>query len=268
MPIARSAKVHPTAIIDSETDIGEDVQIGPNVVIEGPVTIGAGCVIKTGAHLIGPLTMGCDNQVFSFAVLGDAPQHLKYGGEATRVEIGDRNIFREYTTIHRGTTATWVTRIGSGNFLMANAHVAHDCVIGNNCILANGATMGGHCVLEDNVFLSGHSATHQFVRVGRLALLSGLSGSTKDIPPFIIQQRINCVVGVNVVGMRRAGIPSTRIDAVRRAFHIIYRSGQVLPSALEQVEKEVGTSPEVAEMLAFIRASTRGIILRIDRDAA
>ncbi|MGH7173943.1 MAG: acyl-ACP--UDP-N-acetylglucosamine O-acyltransferase, partial [Gemmataceae bacterium] len=137
-----------------------------------------------------------------------------------------------------------------------------------HCILANGALVAGHCVLEDNVYLSGNCALHQFVRVGRLALLSGVSASTKDIPPFIIQQRINCVVGVNVVGMRRAGIPTTHIDAVRRAFQLLYRSNMVVPAALEHMQRDLGHIAEVAEMIAFIRASSRGIILHIDRDAA
>jgi UDP-N-acetylglucosamine acyltransferase len=268
MQFAQPYRIHPTAIISPEAELADDVQIGAHAVLEGPVRVGAGCVIRPGAYLFGPLTMGCHNQVCTHAVLGEQPQHVKYAGEATRVEIGDHNIFREGVTVHRGTTATWATRIGSHNFLMANSHVAHDCVIGNNCILANGCLVGGHCVLEDNVFLSGNSAVHQFIRVGRLALLSGLSGSSKDIPPFIIQQRINCVVGVNVVGMRRSGIPTANIDAVRRAFQLLYREGYSVPDALARIDAELGKVPEVAEMVAFIRASTRGIILRCDREAA
>ncbi len=268
MPIAQSARVHPTALVAPEADIGEDVQIGPYVVIEGPVHIGDHCVVRPGAHLIGPLTMGCHNVVFGGAVLGEAPQHIKYAGEETRVVIGDHNIIREHVTIHRGTTHSWETRIGDHNFLMAHSHVAHDCRVANHCILANGALLAGHCVLEDGVYISGNAAIHQFCRVGRLALLSGTSASTKDIPPFIIQQRMNCVVGVNVVGMRRAGIPTANIDAVRRAFHILYRSSMLVPAALEHMQRDLGQVPEVAEMIAFIRASSRGIILRLEREAA
>jgi UDP-N-acetylglucosamine acyltransferase len=268
MPIAQSARVHSTAIIAPEADLGEDVQVGPFVVIEGEVRLGAGCVLRPGAHLIGPLTMGCHNTVFGGAVLGEQPQHLRYGGELTRVVIGDHNIIREHVTIHRGTAHSWETRIGHHNLLMAHSHIAHDSIIGNHCILANGALVAGHCVLEDNVYMSGNSAIHQFCRVGRLALLGGVSASTKDVPPFIIQQRMNCVVGVNVVGMRRAGIPTANIDAVRRAFHLLYRSHMVVPAALEHMERELGQIAEVAEMIAFIRASSRGIILHMDRDAA
>ena len=261
MPIAPSARVHPTTLVAPEAELGDGVEVGPFVVIEGPVRLGPGCVIKPYAHLIGPLTMGRDNTVFSGAVLGEAPQHLRYAGEPTGVEVGDGNLFREHVTVHRGTTASWVTRIGSNNFFMAGAHVAHDCVVGNNCLLANGALLGGHCVLEDGVFLSGNAAVHQFVRVGRLALLSGLSASTKDVPPFIVQQYINVVVGVNVIGMRRAGLPTASIDGVRKAFHLIYRQGLALPNALARVEAELGQIDAVAELLAFIRGSRRGINL-------
>ena len=268
MAIAQSARIHPTAVIDPLAEIGDQVEIGPHVVVEGQVRMGDGCVVRPGAHLIGPLTMGRRNRVFSHAVLGEQPQHLKYDGEPTRVEIGDGNIFREHVTIHRGTAASGKTTIGSHNFLMAGAHVAHDGVVGDGCILANGALLGGHCILEDNVFISGNSALHQYVRVGRLALLSGVSGSTMDIPPFIIQQRINCVVGVNVVGMRRAGIPTQHIDAVRRAFHMLYHERMVLHAALERIERELGSVAEVAELTAFIRASKRGINLLNEREAA
>jgi UDP-N-acetylglucosamine acyltransferase len=265
MPIAQLARIHPTAVIAPEAELAEGVEVGPHVVIEGDVRVGPGCVLRAGVHLIGPLVLGAGNRIFSHAVLGEQPQHLKYQGEATRLEIGDYNIFREHVTVHRGTTYSGTTRIGCHNFLMANSHVAHDCVIGSHCILANGALLAGHCTLGDSVYLSGNCALHQFVRVGRLALLSGVSATTKDIPPFIIQQYINCVVGVNVVGMRRAGIPAAHIDAVRRAFHILYRERRLLPDALAQIDRELSAVPEVAELAAFIRASSRGINLGFGR---
>lgn len=268
MPIAKTARIHPTALVSPEADLADHVQVGPFVVIEGEVRIGPGCILRPGAQLFGPLTMGSNNQVFSYAILGEAPQHLKYKGEPTRVEIGNNNIFRESVTVHRGTTESWLTRIGNNNFLMANAHVAHDCVVGNNCLLANGSMLGGHCVLEDNVYVSGNASVHQFVKIGRLALLSGLSGSTKDVPPFIIQQHINIVMGVNVIGMRRAGIKTASIDAVRKAFHIIFRQGHVLPHALILVEKQLGEVAEVQEMVRFIRASHRGINGYVENQAA
>jgi UDP-N-acetylglucosamine acyltransferase len=270
MPIAQSARVHPTAVVAPEADLGEGVEVGPYVVIEGAVRVGAGCVLRPGCCLIGPLTLGCHNVVCTGAVLGERPQHSHYKGEPTRLEIGDHNIIREHVTVHRGTAQSWLTRIGSHNFLMAHCHVAHDCRVGDHCILANGVLLAGHCTLEDGVYMSGNAAIHQWVRVGRLALLSGLSASTKDIPPFVIQHRTNVVCGVNVIGMRRAGVPGAHIDAVRRAFHVLYREELALPNALARVEAEVGTTPEVAELVAFIRASAggRGINLGNAREAA
>jgi UDP-N-acetylglucosamine acyltransferase len=259
MRSAQSSRIHPTAIISPEAILADDVEVGPYVVIEGSVRVGARCVLRPRAHLCGPLTMGRNNTVFSGAVLGERPQHVKYNGEPTSLEIGDGNIFREYVTIHRGTTQSWKTCIGNDNFFMVNAHVAHDCRVGNRCIFANGALVGGHCVLGDNVYLSGNCAVHQFVRVGRLALLSGTSATTKDIPPFIIQQEIDTVVGVNIIGMRRAGISNDRINAVREAFRILYRQGLVIPNALSKIEQELGTVDVVAELVAFIRGSARGI---------
>jgi UDP-N-acetylglucosamine acyltransferase len=259
MPIRPSARIHPTAVIAPEADLADDVEVGPFVVIEGAVRLGPGCVIRPHAHLIGPLTMGRGNRVYSGAVLGERPQHLKYNGEATGVEVGDDNVFREHVTVHRGTAQSWKTVIGSRNFFMAGAHVAHDCRVGSGCMLANGALLGGHCVVEDGAYLSGNSAVHQFVRVGRLALLSGASATSKDIPPFILQQNINTVVGVNVVGMRRAGLGGAEIDAVRRAYHVIFREGQSIPNALARVEAELGSFAAVRELVDFIRHSARGI---------
>jgi UDP-N-acetylglucosamine acyltransferase len=266
MPNAQMHRIHPTAVISPEAELADDVQVGPYVVIEGKVRIGPGCVLRPYVHLCGPVVMGRGNIVFSGAVLGERPQHVKYNDEPTSLEIGDENIFREHVTVHRGTTQSWTTRIGNQNFFMANSHVAHDCQIGHRCILANGALIGGHCTVADNVYLSGNCAVHQFVRIGRLALLSGASASTKDIPPFIMQQRIDCVVGVNVVGMRRAGMTNQQIDAVRRAYHTIFRTGQVLPVALAQVEQQLGMIDAVAEMIAFIRQSKRGINSARDHD--
>jgi UDP-N-acetylglucosamine acyltransferase len=265
MPIRPSARVHPTAVVSAEADLADDVEVGPFVVIEGPVRLGTGCVVRPHAHLIGPLTMGRGNKVYSGAVLGERPQHLRYNDEPTGVEVGDDNVFREHVTVHRGTSQSWKTVIGNRNFFMAGAHVAHDCRVGNNCILANGALLGGHCHVEDGVFLSGNSAVHQFVRVGRLALLGGASGSSKDIPPFAIQQYINILCGVNVIGMRRAGMSGAQIDAVRRAYHVIFRQGLTMPNALARTERELGSVDVVRELVDFIRRSTRGVSSMRDR---
>ncbi len=265
MPIAPSARIHPTAIISAEADIGPNVEIGAHVVIDGAVQIGADCIIRPFAQLCGPLRMGVGNKVFGGAILGDEPQHLKYAGEPTGVDIGDYNTFREHVTVHRGTTQAWTTRIGSHNYLMVNSHIAHDCHVGNHCILANGALVGGHCTVGDNACLSGNSAVHQFCRIGRLALLSGCSATTKDMPPFAIQQEINNICGVNVVGMRRAGMTPAEIDGVRLAYRYLFRDGMVIPAAIERMEKDLGHLAPIHELITFIRQSKRGINTMRDR---
>jgi UDP-N-acetylglucosamine acyltransferase len=252
-------QIHPTAIISPEADLAADVAVGAYAILEGSVKLGPGCVIRPHAHLIGPLVMGQGNLCYTGCVLGERPQHLKYNNEPTRLEIGDHNIFREHVTVHRGTSHSWLTKIGSHNFFMAASHVAHDSVVGDRCILANGALVAGHCVVEDGAFLSGNSAVHQFCRVGRLAMLSGCSISSKDMPPFAMQQGINCIVGVNIVGMHRAGMGHEQVNAVRRAYAILFQEGHVMNQALEMAEKEVGQVDAVAELIRFIRGSTRGV---------
>jgi UDP-N-acetylglucosamine acyltransferase len=261
-----SVRIHPTAVISPEAELAADVVVGPYVVIEGRVRIGPGCVLRPHVHLCGPMTMGAGNVVFTGSVLGERPQHLKYNDEPTGLEIGEHNIFREHVTVHRGTTQSWMTRIGSHNFFMAHSHVAHDCQIGNRCIFANGALLGGHCTLGDNVFLSGNSAVQQFVRIGRLAFLSGCSTSTKDIPPFIMQQNCDTVVGINLVGMRRAGMPTEQIDGVRKAYRILFREGLSLPAAVARLEQELGSIDAVKELITFIRQGHRGINPARDRN--
>lgn len=259
MANAQSARIHPTAVISPEAELAEGVEVGAHVVIEGRVCVGPECVLRPGVHLFGPLTLGRANLLYSGVVLGERPQHTKYNNEPTGLEIGDHNVFREHVTVHRATTFSWTTRIGHDNFFMANSHVAHDCTVGNRCILANGALVGGHCELHDGAYLSGNCAVHQFVRIGRLAMLSGCSATTKDIPPFIIQQNIDSVVGVNVVGMRRAGISHDQINAVRQAFRILFRQGMVLPQALLLLERDYGQAAAVMEMVTFLRQARRGI---------
>ncbi len=260
---------HATAIISAEAQLPEDVQIGPYAVIEGPVTVGRGCKIGTHAHLIGPLTLGANNTIHTGVVLGGEPQHLVYKGETTSVIIGDNNTFREHVTVHRampagsgpGGTGNGVTRIGDRNFFMAGSHVAHDCTVGNDAIFANSALIGGHVTVGDRAFLSGNSAVHQFCRVGRLAFLSGTSASSKDIPPFWVMQDVNHVRGLNLVGMKRAGIPPAERAAIRTAFRLIYLTRPALPlgDALTRIEAELGEFPAIRELLEFIRTSKRGI---------
>jgi UDP-N-acetylglucosamine acyltransferase len=259
-----SPHVHPTALIADEARLADDVRVGPFVVIDGPVTVGPGCSIHAHARLVGPLTLGANNEVGTGTVLGGAPQHLAYKGEPTAVVIGDGNSFREHVTVHRGMPVgagpgTGTTVIGNGNLFMTGSHVGHDCVVGNHCILASSALLGGHVVVGDRALISGNSAVHQFCRVGRLALLSGVSATTKDIAPFFIMRGVNRVCGVNVIGMRRAGVPAPEIQGVRKAFRYIYREGLAITAGVRRAEAEVGHLPAVRELVEFIRTSKRGI---------
>lgn len=257
-------RIHPTAIVSAEAKLADDVTVGAFAVIDGPVTLGPGCSVEAHARIIGPLTAGSENSFGSSSVIGGAPQHTAYKGESTLVEIGDGNTFREHTTVHRGMPVgvgpgSGVTRIGNQNLFMAGAHIAHDCIVGNHSIFANCALLAGHVETADRVFLSGNSAVHQFCKIGRLAFLSGCSGSTKDLPPFWVMQDMNRVCGVNVIGMRRAGMPTNEIQAVRRAFRFIYIERVTIPVALMRMEAELGDVPAVRELIEFIRSSKRGI---------
>ena len=268
MAIAKSARIHPTAVLDPEVEIGADVQVGPYVVIEGAVRIGSGCVIRPAVHLFGPMTIGDENVFHSQAIIGDVPQHLKYVPNSSSLVIGDRNTFREHSTVHRPAVEGGVTRIGNGNFVMGSAHIAHDCVIGNNCIFANSALLAGHCVVEDGVTISGNTCIHQHCRLGRLSLISGLSATSMDIVPFMIYQRINTVCGVNIIGMRRAGIAAASIEAVRKAYHILYLGKNIVSHSLMRLEAELSHIAEVMEIVSFIRGSKRGVSLDVERQAA
>jgi UDP-N-acetylglucosamine acyltransferase len=255
-----SELVHQTAVVDPEAELADDVQVGPYAIIEGPVKIGAGTVIESHACLCGPMEMGVDNFVGHGAVLGKSPQHKGYRGESTTLRIGDGNVFREHVTIHRGTIAGGgETRVGHRNVFMIGAHLGHDGQVGNDCTLVNGTLVGGHVELSDGCILSGHCAVQQRVRVGRLAMLGGLGSVTKDIPPFVIQQGYNCVSGLNLVGLRRAGIASQTIAALREAFRILYKEGRALSGALDLIANDLGHIAEINEFVTFIRASKIGI---------
>jgi UDP-N-acetylglucosamine acyltransferase len=252
-------RIHSTALLSTEAELAPDVTVGAFAIVEGKVRLGAGCVIRPRAHLIGPLQMGKDNHVYSNAVIGERPQHLHYRGEPTGVEIGDGNTFRENVTVHRGTAASGLTHIGDGNYFMAGCHVAHDCRVGNRCMLVNNALLGGHCNLADGAYVSGNAAVHQFCRLGRLCFLGGGAITTKDVPPFVMQQGVNNVVGINGVGMRRAGLTKEEINSLRRVYHIVFLRGWGLANALTRVEEELGHMDVVREFVAFVRQSPRGI---------
>jgi UDP-N-acetylglucosamine acyltransferase len=254
------AQVHPTAVVSPEATLADGCTVGPFAVLEGRVTLGPGVVVGPHCHLIGELHVGAGCRFHAGCVIGDAPQHLGYKGEPTRTVIGERCVFREHVTVHRGMPGG-ETRLGSDCFLMAGSHVAHDCRVGDAVVLANCALLGGHVTVGDRAFLSGNTAVHQLCRVGRLAMLGGTSCVTQDLPPFwIAQGGINRCRGVNVVGMRRAGVSQKEIMAVRKAYRLINRAGRTIPDALAELEAESGHLPAVAELAAFFRSTKRGVV--------
>jgi UDP-N-acetylglucosamine acyltransferase len=252
-------RIHPSAIISSEAEIAGDVLIGAFAVIEGKVQIGSGCVLRPFTHLNGPLSLGQGNQIYAGAVLGEQPQHARFEGETSSVQIGDQNVFGEQVTVHRGTTQP--TRIGTRNVFMANSHVGHDCRIGDGCFLDCNAVVGGHCILENDVQLRGNSGVHQFVRLGRLSVLETTSVATKDLPPFAISRGTNIVCGLNVAGMQEAGHSAAEIETASQVFEILYQQKNTLRMALEKIDRELSEIPIAQEVTTFIRNSTRGIVL-------
>jgi UDP-N-acetylglucosamine acyltransferase len=255
-----SPRIHSTAVIDPAARLAGDVTVGPYSIIEGPVTLGPGCRVAAHAHLMGPLTLGENNVIHTGAVLGDRPQHMKFTDRSTGVVIGNGNVFREQVTVHSGSLPEG-TQLGDNNYLMVNSHVAHDCLLGDNIILANGALLAGHCIIGDGAFFSGNCAIHQFTQVGRLSMLSGGATLSKDLPPFVMAEGRNRLVGVNVIGMKRAGLSAAEINAVREAYRILFMQQKLLPPAMEQVERLLGEFDTVVELLAFVRGSKRGVIM-------
>jgi len=259
--------IHPTAIVDSRAEIDASAEIGPYVVIDGPVRIGPGTRLLAHVTVVGDTVLGAENVLYPGVHIGHEPQDLAYRGAPTGVRIGHRNVLREGVVVHRGTQPGTCTEVGSDVFLMSNAHVAHNCRVENHVILASGALLGGHVHLGERAFISGNCVVHQFVRVGRLAILRGLSRTSRDVPPFALMDNTHEVHGINRVGLRRAGFDAARIRAVARAFRTLFRVRQNLHDAVARVEEELGGVPEVAEVLAFIRASKRGVAMgpRADR---
>jgi UDP-N-acetylglucosamine acyltransferase len=251
--------IHPTAVIDSQAELDSSVEIGPYVVINGPVKIKRGSRVMAHAYLTGWTEIGADNEIHPGAVLGDAPQDRAYQGQESYLKIGDRNIFREYAQVHRGTAPGSATVIGNDNFLMATSHVGHNCRIGDRVILANGALLGGYVEVGDHVFISGNCVVHQFVRIGDYALMRGLSGTSRDVPPYAIVDWQHTVRGVNAVGLKRAGFDQKRIREIRNAFRILFRKGRNLSLAVNELKDSGRTNSDVSVLLEFINSSKRGV---------
>jgi UDP-N-acetylglucosamine acyltransferase len=251
--------IHPTAIIDPKAEIDADVEIGPYVVIEGPVKIGRGTRVLAHVYLTGWTQIGENNEIHPGVMLGDAPQDKAYKGEETYLKVADQNIFREHVQVHRGTTAGSSTIIGSQNYLMANSHVGHNCKLGDQNVLANGALLGGHVEVGDNVFISGNCVVHQFVRIGDHALMRGLSGTSRDVPPYAIVDWQHTIRGVNVVGLKRAGFGEQRIREIRAAFRVLFRKGRNLSLAVKEIENQARANADVSALVEFIKSSKRGV---------
>ncbi|MEP6809676.1 MAG: acyl-ACP--UDP-N-acetylglucosamine O-acyltransferase [Chthoniobacterales bacterium] len=254
-------KVHPTAAVDPAASIGREVEIGAFALIGPEAVIGDECVIQSHVVIEGEVRLGRQNRVGSGSILGGPPQDLGFK-EATRsrVEIGDGNIIREHCTIHRGTTADSATTVGDGNFLMAGVHIGHNCQIGGGVIIANNCLLGGYVRIGDRAFLGGGTVFHQYTRVGRMVITQGNSGFGKDIPPFVVAAQRNEIVGLNVVGLRRAGLTPEERDEVKRAFKLLYRSGLNTRQALERAA-DVKWGPLGREFFDFVAAAgSRGIV--------
>lgn len=254
--------VHPTAIVSGDAELAADVSIGAYAVIGPDVVIGPGSRIGSHSVIRGPTRMGRDNRIFQFASIGDDPQDKKYAGEATRLEIGDRNTIREFCTINRGTVQDQgVTRIGNDNWFMAYIHIAHDCQLGDQIILANNASLAGHVHMDDHVICSGFAAVHQFCRIGAHSFVGPYAGITRDVPPYLmVTGQPPAPRGINSEGLKRRGFSSEQIRNLKEAYRVMYRSGLRLAEARQQLEGLAEKQPELRVILEFLDQSERGVI--------
>ena len=250
------------AIVDSHAELDDDVSVGPYSVIGADVKIGAGTIIGSHVVIKGPTSIGKQNRIYQFTSIGEDPQDKKYAEEITRLEIGDRNTIREFTSMHRGTQQdNCVTKIGDDNLFMAYTHVAHDCIIGNNVIMANGASLAGHVHLNNNAILGGFTLVHQFTQVGQYSFAAMGSAITQDIPPFImVGGKPTRPHGINSVGMERNGISTEDIRLIRNAYKIIYKMNLRLEDAIEKMEDMASDSKQLTDMISFLRNVSRGIL--------
>lgn len=254
--------IHPTAIVSEGAEIGKDCFIGPYSTIGEGVRLGGGVRIESHAVIGGKTTIGNDCRIFPFVSIGLEPQDLKFGGEETATEIGERNCFREFVTIHKGTAGGGgITSIGSDNLFMAQSHVAHDCIVGDEVIMANAATLAGHVEIGDKASIGAYSGVHQFCRIGQEAFVGGYSVVVKDAMPFaIIQGNHAKCYGLNKVGMKRRGYDSETIKELNRAFHLLLSSKLNTTQAMEKIKSEIKGVDEVELLIAFIESSGRGVV--------
>lgn len=255
------SRVHPTAIVDARAEIDGDVEIGPYCVIGAGVRIGKGSRVYSHAVITGRTTLGEGNVVFPFASIGTMPQDLKYKGEPSELLIGNRNTIREYVSLNPGTTAGgMVTRVGDQNLLMMQCHIAHDCLLGDRNVVANGATLGGHVVIEDFVIVGGLVGIHQFVRIGTGSILGAGSMVSKDVPPYCNATGDRAKLhGLNLEGLKRRGFDKTVIALLRKAYRIVFQSALRTEDALKKIREELPAIPEIEKFASFIAQSGRGV---------
>ncbi len=252
-------RVHPSAVVGPEVELSPGVEVGPFCLLDGRIRIGARTRLIGHVTVLGHTEIGADNVIHPTAVLGDEPQDLDYSGAPRRLRIGDRNVFREGSTVHRGCEKGDITIVGDDNFVMQNAHIAHDCRIGNRIIIGGGTLLAGWVQVGDRALVSGNCVVHQFTRIGRLALTRGGCRMSRDIPPFCIVDGDHTLRAINSIGLRRAGVKTPVISALRHAFMALFGVRQNLKLAMERLEASGPLAPEVAELLAFIRESKRGV---------
>lgn len=257
MPLSN---IHPTAVVSPQAQIADDVSIGPFCVIESGSTIGAGCRLSARVMVKQGVQIGQDNEIFEGAVIGGPPQHLRAGNQIGGARIGDGNTIRENVTVHRALNEGDDTLIGDNNLLMVNAHVAHDCTIGNHAIITNNVMLAGHVVVEDRAYLSGGVGVHQYLRIGRLAMIGGLGHVKADVPPYVtVDGDTNKIVGLNLVGLRRAGLSCQEIDEIKSAYRVVYRRGLRWQEVLDALRDEFPEGP-AAHFHTFLSAGQRGFI--------
>ena len=254
--------IHSTAVIDSQADLAAGVSVGPYAIIEGPVEIGENTCIGPHAVIKGPCRMGRDNRLFQFASVGEEPQDLKYKGETTTLEIGDRNTIREFTTLCRGTRqGIGTTLLGNDNLIMAYSHIAHDCVVGNHTVFANGASLAGHVEVGDWAILGGYSLVHQFCRLGAHSFCAMGSAIRNDVPPYVTVSGDPATPnGINSEGLRRRSFSTQRIQQVKQAYRIVYRSGLRVEEAIAQLRLLHNPNDDLSHLAEFIASSERGIV--------
>ncbi len=256
------SRIHPSAIVSSDAELGDDVEIGAFAIVGEGCIIGDGCVIAPRATLERNVTLGSGVKVGIGTILGGAPQDLKYAGEETNVEIGDGTVIREYATINRGTAHSFKTTVGRNCLLMSYVHIGHDCRVGDGVILSNVVQLAGHVSVEDKAILSGLSAVHQFARIGRHAFIGGMARVSKDIPPFLkaVGNPVK-LYGLNTVGLQRSGMDEDTIRELKRAYQLFFRSDLNVSQALERAQTELEQFPEVQELIRFVEASERGVVI-------